>query len=114
MRISRRVKEAPAEGSPDKPGTTGGKPGAPAAAAAGTALISVNGVQESVAVKADFPKDEPVFTLVSVSAGSAKIAIAGGALASGAPTLTLEKGTPVTLVNTADGVRYELLLVAVG
>ena len=104
-------------GSPAKPGgITPGRPSAPGApaAAAGTALISVNGAEESVAVKADFPKDEPVFTLVSLVKGEAKIAIAGGALASGAPTLTLKKGTPVTLVNTADGIRYELELVAVG
>lgn len=81
---------------------------------AGVALISVNGIEESVALKADFPKDEPVFTLVSLRKGEARIAIAGGALASGAPALTLKQGTPVTLVNTADGVRYELELVAVG
>jgi hypothetical protein len=104
----------PPEGEPGKPGgAVGGSSGSPVAGA-GTAVISVNGVQETVAVKGDFPKDEPVFTLVSISGGKAKVAIAGGALASGAPTLTLEKGTPVTLVNTADGVRYELLLVAVG
>jgi hypothetical protein len=101
-------------GAPAKPGSmTSGEPGAPAAVA-GTAVISVNGTEETVAVKADFPKDDPRFTLVSLVKGEAKIAIAGGALASGAPTLTLEKGTPVTLVNTADGIRYELELVAVG
>jgi hypothetical protein len=102
-------------GSPPKPGgMTSGEPrAAPArpAAAAGTAVISVNGAEETVAVKSDFPKAEPVFTLVSLAGGEAKIAIAGGALASGAPTLTLKKGTPVTLVNTADGIRYELELV---
>ena len=83
-------------------------------AAAGSAVISVNGAQETVAVKADFPKDEPVFMLASISGGKAKIRIAGGAFASGSPTLTLEKGKPVTLVNTADGLRYELELISVG
>ncbi len=107
--------EQPGEpGTPAKPGgMTPGEPDAPAAAA-GTAVISVNGTEETVAVKGDFPKDEPVFTLVSLVKGEARIAIAGGALASGAPTLTLKKGTPVTLVNTADGIRYELELVALG
>jgi hypothetical protein len=81
--------------------------------AAGSALISVNGAEEIVAAKADFPKDEPVFTLVSIGRGEVKIAIAGGALASGAPTMTLKKGKAVTLVNTADGTRYELELVSV-
>jgi hypothetical protein len=93
---------------PTKPG--GSAPAAPA----GSAIISVNGVEETVAAKTDFPKDQPVFTLVSLSGGKAKIAIAGGAFASGAPTVTLERGKAITLVNTADGIRYELKLVAVG
>jgi hypothetical protein len=107
--------EEPAEpGAPAKPGgMTPGKPGAPAAAA-GTAVISVNGVEETVAVKAEFPKDAPVFRLASIAGGKARIGIAGGAFASGSPTLTLEQGTPITLVNTADGVRYELELISVG
>ena len=107
--------EQPAEpGAPAKPGgITPGKPGGPAAVA-GTAVISVNGVEETVAVKAEFPKDAPVFRLASIVGGKAKIGIAGGALASGSPTLTLEQGTPITLVNTADGVRYELELISLG
>ena len=107
--------EEPSEpGVPAKPGAiTTGKPGSPAAPA-GAAVISINGVEETVAVKAEFPKEEPVFRLVSISGTTARIGIAGGAFASGSPTLTLEKGTPVTLVNTADGVRYELELVSVG
>lgn len=99
--------------SPAKPGESAGGSGGPSAPA-GAAVIAINGTEETVAVKADFPKDAPVFTLVSIVNGRAKIAIAGGALASGAPTLTLEKGTPITLVNTADGVRYELKLLSVG
>jgi hypothetical protein len=93
---------------PTVPG--GSTPSAPA----GSAVISVNGTEEKVAVKADFPKDQPVFTLVSLTGGVAKVAIAGGAFASGAPTVTLKKGTAVTLVNTADGSRYELKLVSLG
>ena len=106
--------EQPAEpGAPAKPGgITPGKPGGPAAVA-GTAVISVNGVEETVAVKAEFPKDAPVFRLASIVGGTVKIGIAGGALASGSPTLTLEQGTPITLVNTADGVRYELELISI-
>jgi hypothetical protein len=107
--------EQPAEpGTPAKPGAiTPGQPEAPAAVA-GTAVISVNGVEETVAVKAEFPKNGPVFRLASIVGGKAKIGIAGGAFASGSPTLTLEQGTPITLVNTADGIRYELELISVG
>jgi hypothetical protein len=88
---------------------TAGSPGV-----AGSAVISVNGVQETVTAGGEFPKDSPVFRLVKVIGGEARIGIAGGALASGSPTVTLRKGKAVTLVNTADGTRYELKLVSVG
>ncbi len=88
---------------------TAGSPGV-----AGSAVISVNGVQETVAAGGEFPKESPVFRLVKVIGGEARIGIAGGALASGSPTVTLHKGKAVTLVNTADGTRYELKLVSVG
>jgi hypothetical protein len=100
-------------------------PGAPAPGAPGvvaptptgavaSVVIAVNGVEETVAIKGEFPKAEPIFRLVSATATSARIGIAGGALASGQPTVTLRKGKPLTLVNTADGVRYELKLVGTG
>lgn len=103
-------------GSKTAPGGGVVNPTAPSSpgVAAGSALISVNGVEEKVAVKADFPAAQPVFTLVSLKGGEAKIAVAGGAFASGAATVTLKRGKAVTLVNTADGTRYELKLVAVG
>lgn len=79
-----------------------------------TARISVNGVVESVSTGKDFPTAEPIFHLVSVSRGAAKISIAGGSLASGKATITLPLGKTVTLMNTADGTRYELRLLSVG
>jgi hypothetical protein len=93
-----------------QPGGSGSVPSTPA----GSAVISVNGAAEKVAVKADFPAAQPVFTLVSLGGGQARVAIAGGAFASGTPTVTLKLGKAVTLVNTADGTRYELKLVSVG
>ena len=77
-----------------------------------SAVISVNGVRWGVNVKLDFPSDAPLFTLVSLKKGTAKVSVAGGSLANGAPTLTLRRGKPVTLVNTADGTRYRLVLVS--
>ncbi|MDX6424058.1 MAG: hypothetical protein QOI67_1529 [Gaiellaceae bacterium] len=106
--------------TPSSPGTTpvGGvvpvSPTAGSPAVSGSAVISVNGVQETVAAGGEFPKESPVFRLVKVVGGEARIGIAGGALASGSPTVTLRKGKAVTLVNTADGTRYELKLVSVG
>jgi hypothetical protein len=103
-------KTPPAIVVPSSP--TVGSPGV--GAVAGSAVISVNGLQETVTTGGEFPKNSPVFRLVKLVGGEARIGIAGGALASGSPTVTLRKGKAVTLVNTADGTRYELRLVSVG
>jgi hypothetical protein len=74
-----------------------------------TAKISVNGAAHDVAVGASFPEGDPMFKLVSVKKGVAKIAIAGGSYANGSQTISLSKGgKPVTLMNTADGTTYVL------
>jgi hypothetical protein len=77
-----------------------------------SAMISVNGVKEGVNVTVDFPVTTPVFHLVSLTKKTAKISVAGGSLANGSPTLVLHRGKPLTLVNTADGTRYRLVLVS--
>ena len=51
---------------------------------------------------------------MSVTAHTAKISIVGGSYASGAPAVTLTENRPVTLMNTADGTRYKLILKPVG
>jgi hypothetical protein len=79
--------------------------------AAATATISVNGNAESVGTNGTFPSDAPVFRLVSVTADVAQIGIVGGSYQTGAATLTLHRGKPVTLANTSDGKRYRLELV---
>jgi hypothetical protein len=83
------------------------------AARRSSAKISVNGAAETVGVSENFPQSDPVFVLVSLTKTTAKIGIAGGSLAGGAQTVTLRKGKKVTLMNTADGTRYELLLISV-
>lgn len=94
---------------------SGGQESPPSPAApAGSAVIAVNGAEETVAVRGLFPKDSPVFKLVKLTGETAKIAIAGGSFASGSATVTLERGKTLTLVNTADGTRYELKLVSIG
>jgi len=49
-----------------------------------------------------------------VTAHTAKVAIVGGSYANGAPTVTLTENKPLTLMNTADGTRYRLILKPVG
>src|SRR3954471_15587110 len=80
----------------------------------GSAAISVNGTLYTVATASDFPQANPLFHLVSVTAHSAKISIAGGSYSSRARTVTLTENKPVTLVNTADGTRYTLILKPLG
>ena len=76
------------------------------------ATISVNGVASSVTVGRSFPAAAPVFTLVSLTSGAAKIGIAGGSYENGAATISVTKGQAVTLMNTADGTRYVLRFVS--
>jgi hypothetical protein len=86
-------------------GSTGGSQPTP-----GGAVISVNGVLMSVSTGADFPAATPLFHLVSVTSSTAKISIAGGSYSSGAASVTLHVNKAVTLMNTADGTRYKLIL----
>ena len=83
-------------------------------AAPTSATISTNGVCQIVLAKGTFPTATPYFQLVSIAPDglSAQIGIAGGSLESGQATITLSKGKPLTLVNTTDGVRYTLELLA--
>ena len=105
---------APAKNPPPPPAPPPPPPPPPSGAARYTsARISVNGEAEKVAVGATFPASDPVFRLVSVTKSTAKVAIAGGSLSTGDGAVKLTKGKKLTLMNTADGTRYELVLVSV-
>jgi hypothetical protein len=85
-------------------------PSSPPQPPPGAAVISLNGVLMSVPANTDFPLTSPLFHLISLTASTAKVAIAGGSYANGAPSLTLKLKTPLTLQNTADGSKYTLIL----
>jgi hypothetical protein len=85
----------------------------PTAAALTTAVIMVNGESQSVQVGGQFPTSDPAFTLVSLTATTAKVGIAGGSFENGSQTVKLKKNKPLTLMNTADGTRYVLRFVSV-
>lgn len=85
--------------------------------APGSAVISVNGTLYDVPVGTDFPQASatdatvvPLFHLVSLTGNTAKISIVGGSYANGTRTVTLKQNKPLTLMNTADGTRYTLIL----
>jgi hypothetical protein len=87
----------------------------------GSAVIYVNGVLYTVATNGDFPQANaadpsavPLFHLIALTAHSAKISIVGGSYSSGSPAVTLTENKAVTLVNTADGTRYRLILKPAG
>jgi hypothetical protein len=109
----------PSTGSTSPPsggGSTGGgttTTPAPSATKATTAVISVNGSSEEVKVGGKFPSSNPTFVLVSLTKTTAQVGIAGGSLEGQKQTVTLTKGKPLTLMNTADGTRYVLRLVSV-
>jgi hypothetical protein len=94
------------------PTTTASTSGSQPSRSLTAAVVEVNGERQSVDVAQTFPTANPTFRLVSLSKGVAKIGLAGGTYASGAPTVALRLGRALTLVNTADGVRYELRLVS--
>lgn len=79
---------------------------------AGVARITVNGKSETVRVGKSFPSANPVFLLVSLAHGVAKIGIANGSYSSGAQTVRLSTGRSLTLVDTANGVRYTVRLLS--
>jgi hypothetical protein len=78
----------------------------------GVATIAVNGKSEIVRVGQSFPSANPVFKLVSLAHGAANIGIANGSYTSGAHTVRLSNGRALTLVDTADGIRYRLRLLS--
>jgi hypothetical protein len=104
----------PAKANPPKvPSTIPTTPSQPVPARdPSRARISVNGTSELVDVGNTFPSSDPVFRLFSLTRTTVKISIAGGSLSSGDGTTTLTKGKKVTLMNTADGTRYELVLLS--
>lgn len=114
-------------GAPGAPGGSGGSSGSGSsggtpsvtgnAPAPGSAVISINGTLYQITVGTDFPQAStsdpmlvPLFHLLSLTAHSAKISIVGGSYANGAGAVTLKENKPVTLMNTADGTRYKLVL----
>lgn len=108
---SRPASTTPASTTPASTTKTSTTPAAPAPAPTSVA-ISTNGACEVVPVKGTFPGSEDIFRVVSIAKDgkSVKIGVVGGAYDSGQGTATLKQGEKLTLVNTAEGTRYVLLL----
>ena len=61
---------------------------------------------ETVNVGAAFPAADPTFELVRLTPTGATVAVAGEGAFADRARLELERGKPVTLMNTATGARY--------
>jgi len=109
------VQTASATTSPATSGSSGVSTSQPkhvrTLAANGSARISVNGRIQTVRVGASFPSSNPLFRLVGISNGVARIGIANGSYSSGAHTISLSTGRSVTLVDQADSIRYRIRLI---
>jgi hypothetical protein len=78
----------------------------------GMVTLQVNGKVQTVRVGASFPSSNPLFKVVAVTHSGVRIGIANGSYSSGAQTVSLSAGQSLTLVDTADGVRYKLTLIS--
>jgi hypothetical protein len=90
--------------------------GQKAAKAPALTVVSVNGERQAIQPGGTFPSADPVFVLVAEhpDSKSIEIGVVGGAYSSGSKTTKLKVGKPLTLVNTATGARYRIVLVAAG
>ena len=73
------------------------------------ATIYVDGTTHTVTKGTTFPEGDPVFRLVSVSAGEVEVELVAGEFTSdGASGLFLDKGDLVSLVNSSEGRTYRV------
>lgn len=87
--------------TPEKP-----KPAAPQYAGA---KFSVDGVVVTVDKKGAFPKNNPVFRLLSVDAGSVEVELIAGEFTTGGGSgVVLDKGELVSLVNASEQLTYRV------
>ncbi len=77
------------------------------------ATLRVDGKKMDVPLGKSFSVGKVSFRVAGFEPGAVKLAVVGGSFADGTTTLTLQKGQPVTLVNTADGSRFSLALLKI-
>ncbi len=118
-----QVDDTPAAAPPTDPGAGGSSgggtvtpvpedPGTEEPSAYTSARVDVNGVEETLSKGTPFPESDPLFKIVSISAGSAKIGLVSGSFSNGKETVTVKVGKTVTLVSQPDGVRYVIKLIS--
>lgn len=102
------VKTPPVGGGTTAPGVDPPKP-KPAPVIYAGAKMYVDGMIHAVQKNGTFPKGNPVFRLISVSAASVEIELVAGEFTAGGSIGTiLDKGQIVSLVNASEQVTYKV------
>jgi len=71
-------------------------------------VVYANGKKQAVGVDQFFKAGDIWFQLMAVDPKTMKIAVVDGSFTGGKHAITIKRGHPVTLVNTATGVEYTL------
>jgi hypothetical protein len=81
----------------------------PAAPTYGGARFSVDGIVVSVDKNGAFPKDNPVFRLLSINASNVEVELIAGEFTTGGGSgVVLDKGELVSLVNASEQLTYRV------
>src|SRR4051794_33282398 len=80
----------------------------PAVVEPDAAVVYANGKKQAVAVHEYFRTGDIWFQLLAVTPKTLKLAVVDGSFAGGKHAITVLRGMPITLVNTATGVEYRL------
>lgn len=79
-----------------------------------SAVIEVNGSNETVSLGSAFPANDPTFTLDSLSEDRAVIGLVQGMFEDGSSTVEISLGERIVLVSAPDSTRYTVELISVG
>jgi hypothetical protein len=79
-----------------------------------SAVLAINGAQETVAVAGTFPKSDPVFKLVGITAGEVTIAlVSGNKFTDGSESQVIKLGATLTVAGN-DGSSFVIKFVSAG
>jgi len=103
----------PFAGGP-KPSTPTDTEGTTTGATPTSAVLQINGTQETVAVAGTFPKSDPVFKLVGITAQDVTVSlVSGNKFTDGSETQTIKVGESLTVAGS-DGSNFVVKFVSAG
>jgi hypothetical protein len=111
----------PTGATSESSGTSGGTSGGTSDGGGGsgdpedptTAVIEVNGSNETVSISSAFPANDPTFTLDELTESGAVIGLVQGMFEDGSSTVEIALGERVVLVSAPDSTRYTVELISI-